>query len=82
MSESDVTRIVGEIRLDHPTLSETMVMGRLQSMGCNVTREQVRRAIRTTDPLHTALRSPSAAVSRRPYSVPGPNFLWHIGKCV
>ena len=31
-SDSDVTRIVGEIRLDHPTLGETMVMGRLQCM--------------------------------------------------
>ena len=82
MSDTDVNRIVREIRLEHPSLGETLVMGRLQSMGCNVTREQVRQAIRASDPLHTALRSPSAAVSRRPYSVPGPNSLWHIGKLV
>ena len=82
MSDTDVNRIVREIRLEHHSLGETMVMGRLQSMRCNVTREQVRQAIRASDPLHTALRSPSAAISRQPYSVPGPNSLWHIGKLV
>ncbi len=79
MADADVLRMVREIRLELPTMGQTMLMGRLQSMGCNVTREQVRQAIRAIDPLHTALRSPSAAVSRRPYSVPGPNSLWHIG---
>ncbi len=77
MADADVLRMVREIRLELPTMGQTMLMGRLQSMGCNVTREQVCQAIHVIDPLHTALQSPSAAVCRRPYSVPGPNSLWH-----
>lgn len=74
MSDSELIR---EMRVEFPAMGETLMWGRLKSLGCNVTREQVRRSIRFTDPLHTALRSPLAAVSRRPYSVPGPK---HIGK--
>ena len=62
-----------------PEIGESLVWGRLRSMGLQVTRERVRQAIRRTDPLNTALRWRDL-VSRRPYSVPGPNSLWHIGK--
>ena len=48
-------------------------------MGFHVAWDQVRQATRTTDPLNTALRLPGGLTSRRPYSVPGPNSLWHIG---
>ena len=80
MINTDLDTLLREMRVEFPTMGETMVWGRLQSLGCSVTREQLRQSIRRTDPLHTALRSPSAAISRRPYSVPGPNSLWHIGK--
>jgi len=33
-----------------------------------------------TDPLHTALRWRGNLTPRHPYSVAGPNSLWHIGK--
>ena len=54
--------------------------GRLRSLGYQVTRDRVRQAIRATDPLSVALRILPAVTSRRPYSVPGPNSLWHIGE--
>ena len=47
-----------------------------------MTRDRVRQAIRVTDPLSVALRSLPAVISRRPYSVPGPNSLWHIGTLI
>ena len=56
-----------------------MVWGRLRSMGFSVTREKVRQAIRHTDPLYTALRWRGDVIKRQPYSVPGPNSLWHVG---
>ena len=56
-----------------------MVWGRLRSMGFNVTRERVRRAIRVTDPLYTAFCWRGDIIQRQPYSVPGPNSLWHLG---
>lgn len=49
-------------------------------MGYIVTRQRVRRAIRSTDPMSVALRWRGGLVYRRTYSVPGPNSLWHIGK--
>ena len=48
-------------------------------MGFNVTRERIRQAVRENDPIHTALRWRGELVRRQPYSVPGPNSLWHIG---
>ena len=39
----------------------------------------MRDAMRVTDPINTALRW-REITPRRPYSVPGPNSLWHIGK--
>jgi len=63
-----------------PSIGQTMAWGRLRSMGYQVTRERVRQAMRTNDPIHTALRWEGEATQRRPYSVPGPNSLWHIGK--
>ena len=49
-------------------------------MGYKVTRERLRQTIRSIDPLHTALRWRGGLTARRPYCVPGPNSLWHIGK--
>ena len=45
-------------------------------MEYRVTRARVRDALRSVDPINTALRWQGG---RRPYSVPGPNSLWHIG---
>ena len=38
-----------------PTIGETLVIGRLHASGHSVTRERVRCAIRTVDPLNTSL---------------------------
>lgn len=70
--------ILKEIKHDQPELGEVMIMGIIRAMGHKVTRHRLREAIRITDPLHTALRWRGGLTSRRPYSVPGPNSLWHI----
>ncbi len=72
--------ILKEIKHDQPELGEVMIMGIIRAMGHKVTRHRLREAIRITDPLHTALRWRGGLTSRRPYSVPGPNSLWHIGE--
>ena len=78
-TDAQLRTIVREIKHGQPELGEVMVMGRVRSMGYNVSRDRLRRAIRLLDPLHTALRWRGGLTSRRPYSVPGPNSLWHIG---
>ena len=50
----------------------------LGSLGFKVTRARVREAMRASDPINTALRW-REITPRQPYSVPGPNSLWHIG---
>lgn len=57
-----------------------MVMGHLRAMGVMVSRDRVRSVIRRIDPLNIALRWHQNTTYRRPYSVPGPNSSWHLGK--
>ncbi len=57
-----------------------MMYGSLRSRGVKVTRERVRSVLRSVDPLGSALRWPAGVTKRRPYSVAGPNSLWHIGR--
>lgn len=70
------------MRSEFPEMGEVMVLGRLQSLGYKVTRDRVRRAIHESDPINTALRAITGPLVRRVYNVPGPNSLWHVGKCV
>ncbi len=78
---SDLVTLLREMRMEFPDMGQTIVLGRLRSQGFSVTRDRVRQGIRRTDPINTALRGLAGAISRRHYSVPGPNSLWHIGKC-
>ena len=78
ISEDELELIIHQIRRDFPSLGQTLVWGRLRSMGYGVTGESVRVAIRSIDPINTALRWRETS-TRRTYSMPGPNSLWHIG---
>ena len=78
ISDYDLRCLLREIRVEFPNLGQTMVWGRLRSLGLNVTRARVRAAIQATDPIQSALRW-RQVTPRRPYSVPGPNSLWHQG---
>ena len=80
LSDAELQATVREIHAQQPTLGEVMVWGRIRASGFHVTRQRLRRAIRTTDPLHIALRWRGDLTPRHPYSVAGPNSLWHIGK--
>lgn len=68
------------LRMQMPAVGETLIMGYMRSNGYYVTRDRVRHCMRATDPINTALRWRGNLSNRRPYSVPGPNSLWHIGE--
>ena len=55
----------------------SMVEGHLRNMNIKVQRDRVRACIKRVDPRNSRLRWPTV-VSRRSYSVAGPNSLWHI----
>ena len=79
LDDDELRHTIEQIRREQPEIGEVIVMGEIRSRGIRVTRERVRRAIRETDPLNTPMRWRGGLVARRPYSVPGPNSLWHIG---
>ena len=81
MTDDELRTVLRQMRQDIPHVGESVAWGHLRSLGFKVTRQRLWCAIRDTDPLHTALRWKGNLASRRPYSVPGPNSLWHIGKC-
>ncbi len=79
MTQNELEEFLRQLRREMPNAGETVVIGRLHSMGYHINRQRVREAIRRTDPLNTPLRWRGIAASRRPYSVPAPNSLWHVG---
>jgi hypothetical protein len=78
VSDSQLMEIIRQARHELPDLGQAMLAGRIRAMGLHVTREHIRVFIRRSDPLNTALRWHNVT-TRRPYSVPGPSSLWHIG---
>ena len=59
-----------------------MVWGNLRARGIKATRESVRSMLRIIDPLGSISRCFPSPIRRQPYSVPGPNSLWHIGMLI
>ena len=79
ITDKDLEALVLDIKAEMPDVGERMLMGALVARGVKVERERLRRTIQKVDPVNTALRW-SSFVIRRPYSVPGSNSLWHLGK--
>ena len=75
ISDADLNDIISELRSTNPHVGESLVTGRLRSLGYYVVRDRVRNALQSSD----LLRWPGVLTHRRPYSVAGPNSLWHIG---
>ena len=79
ISDQELMSIIKSIKQDAVYSGVSMMWGSLRAMGLKVTRERVRETLRSIDPISVALRWPAGATRRRPYSVAGPNSLWHIG---
>ena len=77
ISDDSLNQEVKVIKKTFPACGEGMVIGCLRSKGIFVPRHRVRQIIRVHDPIAGLLRW-TVATSRRNYSVPGPNTLWHI----
>ena len=80
ISDEQLEQDMTQMRRHHPQYGETLAFGHLRSKRYRVSQSRLRQAIRATDPINIALWWPGGITSRQPYSVPGPNSLWHIGK--
>jgi len=79
LSDGDILALIRQIREDAPYSGVQMIYGGLRARGVKTSREKVRQLLRSIDPLAGATRWPSGLIRRHPYTVPGPNSLWHIG---
>ena len=59
------------------TTGRTYLAGYLKSLGLRIQRRRIRECLARVDPANTALRW-GMVISRRQYSVPWPNSLWHL----
>ena len=78
MSDDEIDSLVRQFMQEHGSLvGFSMINGYLRSLGIRLQRQRVRSSIARVDPVNVRLRW-AVVVSRRAYSVPGPNSLWHI----
>lgn len=77
ITDSDLEAELRTIISNHPNAGEVYLTGHLRSRSIYVQRERLRQMMRHIDPEGVDRRK-TTAVKRRTYSVPYPNFLWHI----
>ena len=80
VTDQELENIFQVVRRENPNIGQTMTIGKLRSMGIRVSRTRVRSCMRAIDPISMALRWRGQLARRQPYSVPGPNSLWHLGE--
>ena len=77
LSNHQLDRVIELIKKDHPKDGEVLVRGHLLRQGIKVTRQKIRDSIHRVDHTNVAARRRNV-VHRRVYSVPFPNYIWHI----
>ena len=76
ISDSDLDELIRHVRRGFPN-GISMMLGHLRSRNIYVQRQRVRSSLVRTDPAGSAMRWFNT-ITRRVYSVRGPNSLWHI----
>ena len=78
ISDDELDALIrGYISRHGNTTGESYLIGFIKSRGLRVQRDRIRMSLTRVDPENTALRW-ACVITRRVYSVPGPNSLWHI----
>ena len=77
LSERQLDAVICSIKQYHPNDGEVLMRGHLLSQGIRVSHRAVRAAIHSVDHVNVIARRRSV-VRRRVYSVPHPNYLWHV----
>lgn len=77
ISDQELDCVVRDFQNRHPNSGQVLTHGYLNSIGIHVQRYRVRGSIARVDPLGPLLRR-RQPITRRRYSVRGPNSLWHI----
>ena len=78
LEDDDLDTLVAKYVEGNAALGANSVQARLKGQGIIVQRQRVRDSLLRLDPAGVAQRSLSSPLERRVYSVPGPNFCWHM----
>lgn len=76
-NDEELKTAIINMKTNHPNAGQVMVQGHLQSKGITVQRKRLRETLKEGDPLGTFARQ-RLRIKRRVYSVPCPNYIWHI----
>ena len=76
-SDENLRDAVTSIKQEFPNSGEVMVQGHIRAQGIHVQRSRIRATIRNVDPEGVRTRQ-RLRIRRRVYSVPCPNYLWHV----
>ena len=76
LSDAELDGLISSLKQDHPNDGEVLMQGHLVRMNIRVPRHALRRSIHRVD--HENVVSRHHPVVRRVYSVPCPNYIWHI----
>lgn len=74
ITDQELDGSVHDILVEFPTAGEVMLNGHLKSRGIHIQRAKLRDSISRIRGRHVM----PCRIQRRSYSVPGPNFLWHV----
>ena len=77
ISDSALDSVVRDFRHSHPHAGQAMIKGYLLSTGLSIQRFRIRESVSRVDPLSSFIQC-RQPVTRRQYTVPGPNSLGHI----
>lgn len=77
ISDQELDSMVCDIKKSMPYIGIRMVHGALRARGIRVPQYRIRQCMHRVDPVNTALRW-ACPISRRVYSVPSSNSLWHM----
>lgn len=77
INDSELDVLIAQIKADHPHVGEVMLNGHLRSRGIVLQRHRLRQAVRRVDSQGVEARR-TTTIYRRVYSLPCPNYIWHI----
>lgn len=77
ITDQELDVAITRVKRTMPNIGQSMVKGVLRAQGIHVPLLHIRQSVLRLDPINTAIRW-AAPITRRVYSVPGPNALWHL----
>ena len=77
INDIDLDQAIRGVQQNNPNIGVNLLQGYLRSQGICVQRRRVRDALLRIYPMRAMIRW-QQVITRRAYSVPGPNSLWHI----